>query len=428
MEPSEPLCPELALEARDLDRAVSFLEERAGLRLERLRPADGPREALLLGEGFRLRLRRPPAGPETDTAPPCDRLWVGAAASARFAPGRAGMLYRDLRPDRAGGRVVASHIRIPRGGPVPDRVHFHEVGFQVLGCVRGWVRVAYQDQGEPVLFRAGEVVVQPPGLRHRVLECSDGLEVVEVASPADHWTAFDPDLALPNEGGDPERRFSGQRFLHTGPRPGGDVLAAFVLRRFGVADAAAGAGEVWRVDAGGKRGALCLDVGRDDGFLLLFGLAGAARWRGAEAVGRLSEGDALSLAGAGGLLVEEPSRDFAALVVALPAAGLMPGPHVERQVAETTRRARPPILAGGGPRLPCGFLNQALWASVGWLTDQGYRPGLLHAKLALVRFQRALVTVREGDVQPEPRVRRARRASVLGVLLLLPSSLHHTGI
>ena len=34
--------------------------------------------------------------------------------------GRAGMHYRDLIPSRLGGSIIASHIRIPEGGPVPD--------------------------------------------------------------------------------------------------------------------------------------------------------------------------------------------------------------------------------------------------------------------------------------------------------------------
>ena len=32
--------------------------------------------------------------------------------------GRAGMLYRDLIPDRQGGHFTASHIKFPDGGPV----------------------------------------------------------------------------------------------------------------------------------------------------------------------------------------------------------------------------------------------------------------------------------------------------------------------
>ncbi|NRA10865.1 MAG: hypothetical protein HRT57_02790 [Crocinitomicaceae bacterium] len=51
--------------------------------------------------------------------------------------GRAGMMYRDLVPDRLGGGIMASHIRIPTGGPVPDMVHFHTIGFQLIYCYKG---------------------------------------------------------------------------------------------------------------------------------------------------------------------------------------------------------------------------------------------------------------------------------------------------
>ena len=34
--------------------------------------------------------------------------------------GRAGMQYRDLIPGRLGGSIIASHIRVPVAGPVPD--------------------------------------------------------------------------------------------------------------------------------------------------------------------------------------------------------------------------------------------------------------------------------------------------------------------
>ena len=53
--------------------------------------------------------------------------------------GRAGMRYRDLIPGRLGGSIIASHIRIPDAGPVPDMVHYHTVGFQLIFCYHGWV-------------------------------------------------------------------------------------------------------------------------------------------------------------------------------------------------------------------------------------------------------------------------------------------------
>ena len=107
------------------------------------------------------------------------------------------MQYRDLIPDRQGGRYIASHIRIPDGGPVPDYVHFHEIRFQLIYCYRGWVRVVYEDQGEPFVMNAGDCVLQPPLIRHRVLESSAGLEVVEIGVPAVHATHVDHERALP---------------------------------------------------------------------------------------------------------------------------------------------------------------------------------------------------------------------------------------
>ena len=127
--------------------------------------------------------------------------------------GRAGMRYRDLIPDRQGGRFIASHIVIPEGGPVPDYVHFHRVRFQMIYCYRGWVRVVYEDQGPPFVMKEGDCVLQPPRIRHRVLEASPGLEVIEIGCPADHETEADPELELPTKPVRPDRDFDGQRFV-----------------------------------------------------------------------------------------------------------------------------------------------------------------------------------------------------------------------
>lgn len=110
------------------------------------------------------------------------------ATEDSFGEGRAGMLYRDLVPCRLGGALIASAIKIPSGGPVPDYVHFHLVRFQMIYCVAGWVRLVYEGQGEPFLLHAGDLVLQPPTIRHRVLESSDGLEVLEIGVPAEHIT------------------------------------------------------------------------------------------------------------------------------------------------------------------------------------------------------------------------------------------------
>lgn len=123
------------------------------------------------------------------------------------------MQYQDLIPDRAGGKYIASHIRIQDGGPVPDYVHHHHVKFQMIFCYKGWVRVVYEDQGQPIVMHAGDCVLQPPHIRHRVLECSDGMEVIEIAGPAEHETFVEHDIELPNKSLRTDRDFDGQKFV-----------------------------------------------------------------------------------------------------------------------------------------------------------------------------------------------------------------------
>eukprot|EP00927_Polykrikos_kofoidii_P024412 TRINITY_DN22200_c0_g1_i1.p1 TRINITY_DN22200_c0_g1~~TRINITY_DN22200_c0_g1_i1.p1 ORF type:complete len:446 (-),score=78.79 TRINITY_DN22200_c0_g1_i1:98-1435(-) len=129
-----------------------------------------------------------------------------------WTTGRAGMRYLDLLPGRLGGRFIASLIHIPTGGPVPDYVHFHRVRFQLIYVVKGWVRVVYEDQGQAFVMESGDCVLQPPQIRHRVLESSSDLYVVEVGCPAEHDTMADHDLELPTASHKPMRDFGGQRF------------------------------------------------------------------------------------------------------------------------------------------------------------------------------------------------------------------------
>ena len=127
--------------------------------------------------------------------------------------GRAGMKYRDLIPDRFGGRYIASHIHITEAGPVSDYVHYHQVKFQMIFCYHGRVKVVYEDQGEPFFLESGDCVIQPPEIRHRVLESEGQLDVIEIGTPAIHKTIADFILTLPNEIYNPNRTWNGQKFL-----------------------------------------------------------------------------------------------------------------------------------------------------------------------------------------------------------------------
>jgi quercetin dioxygenase-like cupin family protein len=249
--PDTPANPDKAvvIAVEDFNAALTHMTRTLGFRVDRISPADDPREADVSGHGLSVVLRRTgdPGAANLDHV--SVRTLAGAAGGATsqpgmtlesvvaerhmalpdgrtslqvsrlaessdFAAGRAGMGYRDLIPDRQGGRFIASHIRIAGGGEVPDYAHFHKIRFQMIYCYRGWVRVVYEDQGDPFVLEAGDCVLQPPEIRHRVLESSPGLEVIEIGCPAEHDTFADHNIVLPTGVVQPERNFGGQRFVH----------------------------------------------------------------------------------------------------------------------------------------------------------------------------------------------------------------------
>jgi mannose-6-phosphate isomerase-like protein (cupin superfamily) len=232
----------------DLDAEIAR-RRHVGFRLDVIFPADDPAVAVLSRGAERVRVERAGVAPPAPSGGLEPTLTFTPAPSGddRWHVGRAGMRYRDLVPGRQGGTVIASHIAIPGGGAVPDEVHHHEVAFQLIYCAAGWVEVVYQDQGPPFLLRAGDCVLQPPTICHRVLRSSPGLEVVELGSPAVHDTRFDHDLELPTEQVDRDREFGGQRFLRHVAAEASWIAApldGFDARDTGIGGASAGAGEV----------------------------------------------------------------------------------------------------------------------------------------------------------------------------------------
>ncbi len=229
-----------------------------GFRLEMIFPADSPRVAELSRDGERIRIER-------ESVSLRDREWH---------VGRAGMEYRDLIPDRLGGRVIASPIRIPNGGPIPDYVHYHHVEFQIIYCLSGTAKVVYEDQGEPFDFSAGDCVLQPPGIRHRVLECTGGFEVFEVGSPAEHPTFAEHSFDLPTPDIDPGREFGGQKFVRHRASVATTIESnGLAIRPTGIREASAGAGDVYTVssDSGAAFSAL-----RDGDIVIAFVASGTA--------------------------------------------------------------------------------------------------------------------------------------------------------
>ena len=85
----------------------------------------------------------------------------------------------------------------------------------MIYCKRGRIKVVYEDQGPPFWLETGDCVLQPPEIRHRVLECTAGAEVIEVSMPAEHETWVEHKITLPTAELKPDRDFSGQRFMRS---------------------------------------------------------------------------------------------------------------------------------------------------------------------------------------------------------------------
>jgi hypothetical protein len=103
---------------------------------------------------------------------------------------RAYAQYRDLGfADATQGLAQAHVIRLV--GPCdPDEVsklHFHDVDFQMVYVLKGWVKTYMEGQGE-TLMQEGSAWIQPPRIKHLILDYSDDVELLEVILPAEFKT------------------------------------------------------------------------------------------------------------------------------------------------------------------------------------------------------------------------------------------------
>ncbi|GIZ37660.1 hypothetical protein CKM354_000110200 [Cercospora kikuchii] len=348
---------EILLPSKNISQDVEFWTgDPLRFRMDQIYPADDPRVAIIGGHGLRLRLDKSassqpatirllcrnvpevpvlmsPSGtcvefipadeqfprPATQHAFVCRRL----KDNAPWIIGRAGMQYRDLIPSRLGGAIIASHIRIPNAGPVPDQVHYHTIGFQLIYCYKGWVRLVYEDQGPPFILRAGDCVTQPPKIRHRVLEASDNLQVVEIGVPAEHMTTVDHDMELPTTAYRPDREWEGQRFVHSLAENGvwqSWRISGFERRDTGVANGTNGVATVSIVRPLPGNSAGGVVTTHDSDILMTFVLSGSCTLHGeAQDAQSLTEGDAFTIPPGYKTRLSELSSDLGLLEVSLPA-------------------------------------------------------------------------------------------------------------
>lgn len=98
--------------------------------------------------------------------------------------------YRDLGMSEATNGLLQAHVirLIPPCDPaVVSKRHFHDVDVQMIYVLKGWIRTEFEGQGE-VTMRQGAAWLQPPRIKHTVLDYSDDCELLEIILPAEFET------------------------------------------------------------------------------------------------------------------------------------------------------------------------------------------------------------------------------------------------
>ena len=98
--------------------------------------------------------------------------------------------YRDLGIGEATQGLAQAHV-IRLVGPCNpaevSKLHFHDVDFQMVYVLKGWVKTYMEGQGE-TLMKQGSSWTQPPRIKHMILDYSGDVELLEVILPAEFKT------------------------------------------------------------------------------------------------------------------------------------------------------------------------------------------------------------------------------------------------
>jgi len=99
-------------------------------------------------------------------------------------------LYRDLGiKDATQGMAVAHVVRfVGKCDPkVVSKNHSHDTEFQMIYVLKGTVTTQMEGHGVHTM-KAGDCWLQPQGIVHKVLDYSDGCEMLEIVLPGDFKT------------------------------------------------------------------------------------------------------------------------------------------------------------------------------------------------------------------------------------------------
>jgi mannose-6-phosphate isomerase-like protein (cupin superfamily) len=98
--------------------------------------------------------------------------------------------YRDLGIAAATNGLARAHVikMVPPCDPAEvSKRHYHDVEFQMVYVLKGWIKSEFEGEGA-VTLREGSCWLQPPKIKHTVLDYSDDCELLEIILPADFET------------------------------------------------------------------------------------------------------------------------------------------------------------------------------------------------------------------------------------------------
>ena len=126
-------------------------------------------------------------------ARPKQRIADQPSPRGRFQGRRPAHLREVSRPrhrrTRRHGLAQAHVIRLqgPCNPAEVSKLHFHDVDFQMVYVLKGWVKTYMEGQGE-TLMKEGSAWTQPPRIKHLIMDYSDDVELLEVILPAEFKT------------------------------------------------------------------------------------------------------------------------------------------------------------------------------------------------------------------------------------------------
>ena len=151
-----------------------------------------PRKAAAKSTARRKLKSKGRAAAPAKTARPKQRVAISHHREEDFkADGlRAYAKYRDLGIADATSGLARAHVIRLVGPCNPDEVsklHYHDVEFQMVYVLKGWVKTYMEGVGETT-FQIGSAWTQPPKIKHLIMDYSDDVELLEVILPADFET------------------------------------------------------------------------------------------------------------------------------------------------------------------------------------------------------------------------------------------------